>query len=132
MIAGGTGITPMYQVIRASCEDAKDQAALSLAYSNQTGADILLREELDAFARKFICKFKVWHILGNVPEGCQYGKGLVAKEHIKERLLPPISWAKLQLCGSPGTIDAMKKNLAELGFMVPTGPSKPTNQVFLF
>jgi cytochrome-b5 reductase len=82
MIAGGTGITPMYQVIRASCEDAEDQATLSLVYSNQTGADILLREELDAFARKFTCKFKVWYVLGNVPEG-QYGKGLVAKEHIK-------------------------------------------------
>jgi cytochrome-b5 reductase len=90
-----------------------------------------LREELDAFARKFICKFKVWYVLGNVPEGCQYGKGLVAKEHIKERLLPPISGAELQLCGSPVTIDAMK-NFTELGFMVPTGPLKPTNQVFLF
>jgi hypothetical protein len=41
-------------------------------------------------------------------------------------------WAEPLFCGSPGTIDAMKKNLTELGFMVPTRPSKPTNQVFLF
>ena len=34
MIAGGTGITPMYQVIREVLKDAADETQLSLLYAN--------------------------------------------------------------------------------------------------
>ncbi|MDE9440018.1 hypothetical protein EWS82_13140, partial [Staphylococcus xylosus] len=36
MIAGGTGITPMYQLIRAICEDDKDTTEVSLILANRT------------------------------------------------------------------------------------------------
>ncbi|NXD32787.1 NCB5R reductase, partial [Spelaeornis formosus] len=34
MIAGGTGITPMYQIIKSSLKDAADQTKISLIYAN--------------------------------------------------------------------------------------------------
>jgi cytochrome-b5 reductase len=40
MIAGGTGITPMYQIIKASIQDPKDQTKLSLIYANVNEDDI--------------------------------------------------------------------------------------------
>jgi nitrate reductase (NAD(P)H) len=52
MIAGGTGITPCYQVIKAVLKDPEDTTQLSLLYANQTEDDILLREELDELAAK--------------------------------------------------------------------------------
>ncbi|KAF7595100.1 hypothetical protein BBP40_007304 [Aspergillus hancockii] len=59
MIAGGTGITPMYQLIRATCEDDGDKSQVSLLYANNTAEDTLLRKELDEFARNHSDKFRV-------------------------------------------------------------------------
>jgi cytochrome-b5 reductase len=59
MIAGGTGITPMYQLIRAICDDETDATQMSLLYANNTEEDILLRKELDDFAMRFPNKFQV-------------------------------------------------------------------------
>lgn len=42
MIAGGTGITSMYQGIRAICEDESDKTKIDLIYANNTVQDILL------------------------------------------------------------------------------------------
>ena len=43
MIAGGTGITPMLQVMRAVMRDGGDKTQMSLIFANQTEQDILLR-----------------------------------------------------------------------------------------
>jgi NAD(P)H-flavin reductase len=49
-IAGGTGITPCYQVIQASCL-SKDGVSIKLLYSNKTINDVLVKEDLDNFQR---------------------------------------------------------------------------------
>lgn len=46
MLAGGTGITPMYQVLKAVLNNPDDDTVCSLVYANQTEEDILLREEV--------------------------------------------------------------------------------------
>ena len=43
IMAGGTGITPMLQVIAAVLKDPNDETQLSLLYANQTDEDILVR-----------------------------------------------------------------------------------------
>jgi cytochrome-b5 reductase len=48
MIAGGTGITPMYQVASAILKDPKDTTKLSLIFGNLTQDDILIKKELDS------------------------------------------------------------------------------------
>ena len=63
MIAGGTGITPMYQVIQAVLKKAEDATQLSLLYANVSPDDILLREELDALVAAHP-NFKVWYTGG--------------------------------------------------------------------
>jgi hypothetical protein len=40
MIAGGTGITPMYQIIKSSLKDPKDKTELRLIYANVNEDDI--------------------------------------------------------------------------------------------
>ena len=64
MIAGGTGITPMYQVIQAVLKGSRagrDATRLSLLYANVSPDDILLRDELDALAAAHPDSFKVWY-----------------------------------------------------------------------
>lgn len=52
MIAGGTGITPMLQLVRAVFRDPEDKTNLSLLFANQTEDDILLRNELEEVQKK--------------------------------------------------------------------------------
>lgn len=42
MIAGGTGITPMYQIIKSSLKDPKDRTQLRLIYANVNEDDICM------------------------------------------------------------------------------------------
>lgn len=40
MIAGGSGITPMFQIIKASVKDKEDKTKLALVYANVDEDDI--------------------------------------------------------------------------------------------
>lgn len=44
MLAGGTGITPMFQVLNAILKNPKDHTCVTLLYGNLTQEDILLRK----------------------------------------------------------------------------------------
>lgn len=48
MVAGGTGITPMFQVMKAILENPQDKTKICLIFGNITVDDILLKPELDA------------------------------------------------------------------------------------
>ena len=50
MCAGGTGITPCYQVIMSVRNNPDDNTKIILLFANRTEQDILLRKELEAFA----------------------------------------------------------------------------------
>lgn len=133
MLAGGTGITPMYQLIRAICEDPRDTTEVSLVYANRTEGDILLREELEAFARRYPRNLKIHYMLDNPPAGWAYGTGFVTKELMADRFPNPREeGVKVMLCGPPGMVNAAKKGLTELGYEKPGSSSKMTDQVFCF
>ena len=59
MIAGGSGITPMYQVAQAILRDPHDITKVFLIYANVSEDDILLRKEFDAWAQDHGKRFKV-------------------------------------------------------------------------
>uniref|UniRef100_A0A2K5PXR4 NADH-cytochrome b5 reductase n=1 Tax=Cebus imitator TaxID=2715852 RepID=A0A2K5PXR4_CEBIM len=69
MIAGGTGITPMLQVIRAIMKDPDDHTVCHLLFANQTEKDILLRPELEELRNEHSSRFKLWYTLDRAPEG---------------------------------------------------------------
>uniref|UniRef100_A0A8H7NAD3 NADH-cytochrome b5 reductase n=1 Tax=Bionectria ochroleuca TaxID=29856 RepID=A0A8H7NAD3_BIOOC len=54
MIAGGTGITPMLQVIRAIVRGREkgDRTEVDLIFANVTAQDILLQEDLDSLTKE--------------------------------------------------------------------------------
>merc|ERR1712070_208509 len=53
LIAGGTGITPMLQIMKAVLEDSADTCSLSLLYANKGINDILVRDYLEEYRKKF-------------------------------------------------------------------------------
>ncbi|KAM0548778.1 hypothetical protein ACHAPJ_009774 [Fusarium lateritium] len=132
MIAGGTGITPMYQLIRAICEDERDTTEISLVLANRTEEDILLRDELHAFACKCPNKLKIWYLLDQPPKGWAYGSGYCDADVIRERLPPCTADTKMMLCGPPGLVNASKKTLVSMGFKEPGAVGSMTDQIFCF
>lgn len=84
MIAGGTGITPMLQIIRAVIRGRKtgDKTEIDLIFANVGREDILLKEDLDALAKEDK-GFRVKYVLNNPPEKWDGGVGFVTPEMIK-------------------------------------------------
>ncbi|XP_019162703.1 PREDICTED: NADH--cytochrome b5 reductase 1 isoform X2 [Ipomoea nil] len=66
MLAGGSGITPMFQVTRAILENPNDHTKVYLIYANVTYEDILLKEELDGLSANYPDRFKVYYVLNQV------------------------------------------------------------------
>nr|CAD1827064.1 unnamed protein product [Ananas comosus var. bracteatus] len=97
MIAGGSGITPVYQ------------------------DDILLRDELDRWAREHPDRLKVWYVVGEVlrPEaGWPYSVGFVTEQVLREHVPPGGDDETLALvCGPPPMIQfAVRPNLEKMKY----------------
>jgi cytochrome-b5 reductase len=83
MMAGGTGITPMLQLMEAVCRDPSDQTHCSLLFANQTEQDILCRERLEELQR-------LLNLEANHPE-CQSFAARI-KDRASEPLFDPLTY----------------------------------------
>ena len=117
MMAGGTGITPMLQIITAVLKDPRDTTKLSLLFANQTQADILVREHLEDLEKKFPQRFHLWYTLDRPSDGWTYDAGFITKDMISAHLPPPSDNTLILMCGPPPMIQfACKKNLDALNY----------------
>ncbi|KAG8229798.1 hypothetical protein J437_LFUL005879 [Ladona fulva] len=117
MIAGGTGITPMLQLIRHITKDKDDTTELSLLFANQTERDILVREELEEVEKNHPDQFKLWYTVDRPSEGWKYSEGFVSADMIADHLFPPADDTIVLMCGPPPMINhACIPNLEKLGY----------------
>lgn len=123
MIAGGTGITPMWQVFCEILQDPNDHTTISLIFANVNVDDILLKEEIDALVSKHD-NFSVYYVLNNPPEDWNGGVGFVSEDMIRDHFGEPTQDKQVLLCGPPPMNKAMKAHLATVGY--------PESQVFKF
>ena len=87
MIAGGTGITPMLQIVQAIRRGRKsgDKTVVDLIFANVDDKDILLREDIDKIAAEDE-RINVYYVLNNPPEKWDGGVGFVTADMIKVSL----------------------------------------------
>ncbi|KAM0722108.1 hypothetical protein Q7P37_001549 [Cladosporium fusiforme] len=119
MIGGGTGITPLFQLIRAICEDKTDTTKINLVYANRSEADIMLRNRLDSFAEASNGQFSVHYMLDKPPAGWKYGTGHIDKDVLQQKMPAVSDENKVLVCGPPGLVNATKNNLTQLGWKEP-------------
>ncbi|KAK1599090.1 oxidoreductase FAD-binding domain-containing protein [Colletotrichum navitas] len=133
MIAGGTGITPMLQIIRAVIRGRPtgDRTEIDLIFANVTVQDILLKEDLDALAKEDN-GFRVHYVLDKPPADWTGGVGYVTADMITKLLPKPADDVKLLLCGPPPMVSGLKKTSESLGFKKARPVSKLEDQVFAF
>ncbi|RKP01409.1 hypothetical protein CXG81DRAFT_12030 [Caulochytrium protostelioides] len=109
MVAGGTGITPMYQLIKYILTQAPHAAdtRLSLVYTNAYEVDILLRKELDLLQQHFPSRFKVTYVLDYPPSPQWPGwRGFVGQQVLQESLPSPLRdhEVKILVAGPDGLV----------------------------
>lgn len=106
MIAGGTGITPMLQVIRKVLENPQDKTKLVLLFANVSQKDILLREEFDRMAAQNPDRFQVHYTIDklSLPSGDEKWNGdvgFVSDEMVKKYMPQPATESLVLVCGPP-------------------------------
>ncbi|POS86340.1 hypothetical protein EPUL_001285 [Erysiphe pulchra] len=133
MIAGGTGITPMLQIIRAIIKGRAtgDKTQVNLIFANVNREDILLKEDLDQLAMDDE-RFRIFYVLNNPPGNWEGGVGFVTPEMIKEHLPAAAFDVKLLICGPPPMVSAMKKAAEDVGYPKARPVSKLEDMVFAF
>uniref|UniRef100_A0A7N8Y2I6 NADH-cytochrome b5 reductase n=1 Tax=Mastacembelus armatus TaxID=205130 RepID=A0A7N8Y2I6_9TELE len=116
MIAGGTGITPMLQLISAVMKDPQDQTVCHLLFANQMEKDILLRPELEEIQVNNPDRFKLWFTLDRAPQDWEYSQGFISEDMVREHLPPPSDDTLILMCGPPPMIQfACNPNLDKVG-----------------
>ncbi|KAL6409923.1 hypothetical protein AUP68_06329 [Ilyonectria robusta] len=133
MIAGGTGITPMLQIINAIARGRAggDMTEVDLIFANVNSEDILLKEKLEALA-KDDAGIRIHYVLNNPPAGWTDGVGFVRAEMVTKWLPKPGNDVKILLCGPSPMVSAMKKITESLGYNKAGPVSKLEDQVFAF
>jgi cytochrome-b5 reductase len=117
MVAGGTGITPMYQLIAHVLRDRKgvDGLKLSLLYGNQHPEDILLHDTLLEFAKEYPDQFSLSLTVDKVNEGQSWDgfQGYVSAEMIRASLPSPGPDVLVLLCGAPMMVKSVETVLLQ-------------------
>ncbi|KAH1656037.1 NADH-cytochrome b5 reductase [Aspergillus fumigatus] len=138
LIAGGTGITPMYQLARKIFKDPEDQTKVTLVFGNVREEDILLKKELEELENTYPRRFRAFYLLDHPPKEWIGGKGYITKELLKTVLPEPKEEnIKIFVCGPPGMYKSISgpkvspTDQGELtGILAELGYSK--DQVFKF
>ncbi|KAJ6440712.1 het-s domain protein [Purpureocillium lavendulum] len=102
LIAGGAGITPCYQLAQGILRNPTDRTAVTLVYGANSDADVLLREELTDWERRFPGRFKAVYTVSRPVDGSEYRKGYVTGDLLRE-VVADVGGkdTKVFVCGPP-------------------------------
>lgn len=112
MVAGGTGITPMLQIIKAIVKNPDDNTQVSLIYGNVSPDDVLLKGELDRLAATYP-NFKVFYTVDRPTKAWRGGAGHISKDTLLKGLPGPSEDTLILVCGPPGLMNHISGNLAK-------------------
>lgn len=115
MVAGGTGITPMLQILEHTIRDPNDKTKFTLIYANLSPKDILLKDRLDRLAKQNPARIQVHYIVDKADESAWSGPtGYVSQELLQQYMpSPKENSAIIFVCGPPGMMDLISGNKAK-------------------
>jgi len=104
MVCGGSGITPILQVLRGIFQDPADESTtVKVLNINRHIDDILCRAELDELVEKYPSRLRVRYSLTGspIPGGWTHSVGRVDSKMIEEYLPAPHPDRIVCVCGPP-------------------------------
>jgi predicted ferric reductase len=115
-IAGGIGITPVISMLRYMRDTASDHKVV-LLYANRTEKDILFAEELALMTESKRPRLRVAHVLTRPTRTWKGEDGLIDQGMIRRYCGIDIRGMEFYLCGPPGMMKMLIRELKELGAM---------------
>jgi nitrate reductase (NAD(P)H) len=115
MICGGSGITPIFQVLRAVMQDKEDPTTCVVLDGNRLEEDILCREELDRFARENGERCNVLHTLTKGGENWEGLRGRIGKGLLEE-YCGRSEESLVLVCGPEALEKSVHEGLGEMGW----------------
>jgi cytochrome-b5 reductase len=120
MMAAGTGITPMYQLLKSILANQEDTTQLQLFYANKSVQDILLFRELQALQEKFPSRLKIHYTVEqledpSVIEDVQMDVGRLKLNQLREQLPNEVDKCAVLVCGPDGFIHSVAGPKSENG-----------------
>jgi cytochrome-b5 reductase len=106
MLAGGTGITPMLQVIEEVLSEKEDQTHVSLVFANNAEEDIILKDRLDQLAKKHP-NFEVHYVVLKPTSSWKGHTGFITPDIIKKHVPGPSEDVMVLVCGPPPFYNAL-------------------------
>ena len=115
MICGGTGITPVFQVLRAVMQDPQDRTTCTLLDGNRQEEDILCRRELDAFVALDRQKCNVVHTLTKAQDSWTGRRGRISEDLLAEYVVADDE-SMVLICGPEPMEKLAQRILLEQGW----------------
>jgi ring-1,2-phenylacetyl-CoA epoxidase subunit PaaE len=115
MIAGGSGITPIYSMI-GTILSFEPKSKITLLYANRTSSSSIFKEKLAHWEKEYAAQLEVKHFWSE-EENAQYGtKGYVTRTSLEETM-NQLSKNKLKfyICGPEIMTNKLMDDLAYLG-----------------
>ncbi|RCK57907.1 NADH-cytochrome b5 reductase 2 [Candida viswanathii] len=108
LIGGGTGITPLYQLLHEITSNPADKTKVNLIYGNVSPGDILLKKEIDEIANKHKDQVEVHYFVDKNDSNDYKGEvGFITKDFLQGALEKPSGDFKVFICGPPGLYKAI-------------------------
>jgi nitrate reductase (NAD(P)H) len=127
MVCGGSGITPIRQVLRAVMQDPNDTTPCIVFNGNRSLQDILCKEELDGLEAANLSRCRIVNALTNPPPDWNGIEGFVNQALVPEQMVVPKPSGEgdelVLVCGPPPMVKSAEATFIGLGF-------KPDDLVF--
>lgn len=108
-IAGGSGITPIFQLTNAILSNPADKTSITLIYANNSPEDILLKHEFESLEQKYPNRFKKVFTVSKTTSDIEAGleKGYVTKEMVGKVWPGKQNGQKVLVSGPPAMTEAV-------------------------
>lgn len=119
MVCAGSGVTPVFQVLRAVTGDARDETACLVLDGNRCEEDILCRAALDDMVAKAPDRTTLLHKLSRPGPSWQGLRGRMDKEYLEERIggFQKSDGQEMVLVCGPGALeDTVRSVLGDMGW----------------
>ncbi|GIC92993.1 cytochrome b5 reductase family protein [Aspergillus udagawae] len=112
LIAGGAGITPIYQLAQGILDNPVDKTRVTVIFGVNTEDDLLLRSEFDAYKQRYPDRFNIHYTVSRPKEEFSPERGIrsgyITKELLAELMQGPSEEdTKVFVCGPPAMETAL-------------------------
>lgn len=111
LIAGGAGITPIYQLANGILNNPDERTKVTLVWGTNTDDDVFFRKEFDDLVGKFPGRFSVHYTVSRPGLASRYRGGRVTKDFLQEVIgtekFNVNSGGMVFLCGPPAMEEAL-------------------------